>query len=114
MDDMRNHGDSPNRSDQERLTLHILPTAGTMVGVCVTLIGLVKIVEVKTGPSKVDLAAAAAAVIFLGSAIASYLSLRGGTKGRTSPKLEWIADGLFIAGLVAITGVSILFALELI
>lgn len=100
--------------EPDRLTLHILPTAGTMVGVCSTVTGLAKIAEIKTGPHQVDVAAAVSGIIFLLSAIASYLSFRGGRLGRLSARLERLADILFPAGLVSITAVSVLFALELI
>jgi hypothetical protein len=39
---------------QNRLSHHILPNASTMLGVCPTGIGLVKIAEAYLGPSRVD------------------------------------------------------------
>ncbi len=47
-----------------RLALQILPNASTMIGICVTAIGLVKIVEGRIGPSHVDEYAALTAVLF--------------------------------------------------
>jgi hypothetical protein len=35
---------------EPRLTGHILPNAATMVGVCLTVIGLIKVVEAGTAP----------------------------------------------------------------
>ena len=55
---------------------HILPASGQMLGVCVTLIGLVKIAEAHIGPSRVDEYASIVSLFFLSSAITSYLSLR--------------------------------------
>ena len=60
----------------ETLASHILPVSGTMIGVCVTLIGLVKLAEARHGTSHVDEYAALAAITFLASALASYLSMR--------------------------------------
>ena len=65
------------RSSEERaLSKHILPSSGTMIGVCATLIGLVKLAEAHIGPSRVDEYAALASLLFLASAIASYISMR--------------------------------------
>ena len=97
---------------QERLANHILPNSAAMIGVCVTMVGLVKIAEAHLGPSHVDIYCAFAALIFLGSALCSYLSLR--FEGRLSESLERIADVFFMAGLLALTLVTILFAYEVI
>src|ERR1700750_3034933 len=56
------------RTRNDSLASHILPVSGTMIGVCATLIGLVKLAESKHGSSHVDEYAALAAVAFLASA----------------------------------------------
>ena len=40
--------------DSDGLSRHILPVSATLMGVCVTLVGLVKVVEAKIGSSHVD------------------------------------------------------------
>ena len=94
------------------LSRHILPSAGTMVGVCTTLIGLVKIVEDREGPSHVDEAAALTAILFLVGAIASYLSIRLEAGGDRTVRLERCADFCFVLGLVSLTLIAVLFAYE--
>ena len=42
------------RTRSETLASHILPTSATMIGVCATLIGLIKLAEEKLGSSHVD------------------------------------------------------------
>ena len=70
-------GDEKRAEDDERsLSKHILPSSGTMIGVCATLIGLVKLAEAHIGPSRVDEYTALASMLFLASAIASYISIR--------------------------------------
>jgi hypothetical protein len=96
------------------LSRHILPTAGTMIGVCATLIGLVKVAEAHMGPSRVDQLAALTLVIFLASAIASYVSIRRPGASVWGRRCERIADQCFMAGLVAITLIGIFFAYEII
>ncbi|MGH6740581.1 MAG: hypothetical protein ACREDY_16405, partial [Bradyrhizobium sp.] len=61
------------RNEARALSKHILPSSGTMIGVCATLIGLVKLAEVHIGPSRVDEYTALASLLFLASAIASYI-----------------------------------------
>jgi hypothetical protein len=106
-------GDGQN--DQRSLSKHILPSSGTMIGVCVTLIGLVKIVEGRiVGGSRVDEYAALASLLFLASAIASYISIRHSDRARLSERCEVIADQSFLVGLVGIAAIAILFAYEII
>ena len=62
--------------DERALSQIILPTSATMIGVCATLIGLVKIVEGSTGTSQVDEYTDLVLVLFLFSAIISYLAIR--------------------------------------
>ena len=97
-----------------RLSLQILPNASTMIGICVTAIGLVKIVEGRIGPSNVDEYAALAGVIFLVSAFLSYASLRLDPDSAAAARLERFADMAFMAGLLALTVISLLFAYEII
>jgi hypothetical protein len=104
----------PARTRGEGLASHILPVSATMIGVCATLIGLVKLAEAKLGPSHVDEYAALTAVIFLASALASYLSIRFSERPKVSARIEQIADLIFLVGLVGITLVATLFAYEVI
>lgn len=103
------------RSSEERaLSKHILPSSGTMIGVCATLIGLVKLAEAHIGPSRVDEYAALASLLFLASAIASYISMRHPNRAQLSARCEIVADQCFLAGLVGITLITLFFAYEII
>jgi hypothetical protein len=102
------------RTKSECLASHILPVSGTMIGVCATLIGLVKLAEAKHGSSHVDEYAAMAAVTFLASALTSYLSIRYSDRVKLSLQIERIADVIFLGGLIGITLVATLFAYEVI
>jgi hypothetical protein len=53
-------------------------------------------------------------VVFLVSAIASYLSLRMESSPRLSSIAEQVADWFLMIGLVGITGIALFFAYELI
>ena len=102
------------RARNESLASHILPVSGTMIGVCVTLIGLVKLAQQRHGSSHVDEYAALAAVMFLASALTSYLSIRCSERPRRSFRIEQLADITFLCGLVGITIIATLFAYEVI
>jgi hypothetical protein len=97
-----------------KLASHILPNAATMIGVCVTAVGLVKVAEAHIGPSSVDNYCATAGVIFLISAFCSYMSLRLEDGSVLGERLERIADRCFMLGLIGLTIVIILFAYEVI
>lgn len=100
------------KSGEEGLSRHILPNAGTMVGVCTTLIGLVKILEARIGPSRVDEYAALTAILFLISAVASYLSIRQSVESELAVRLERCADVCFVLGLASLSAIAVLFAYE--
>ncbi|HUJ46041.1 MAG TPA: hypothetical protein VLV55_02830 [Rhizomicrobium sp.] len=100
--------------DQDRLSSRILPNSATMIGVCVTAVGLVKIAESHIGPSNVDIYFSLAAIIFLGSAFLSYLALRAPAAARGVTVLERMADMLFMGGLLALTLIATMFAYEVI
>ena len=99
--------------NQVQLSHHILPSASTMLGVCLTGIGLVKVAEAHLGQSHVDEYLALNSVCFLISCICSYSSIRPNNRGtNTRNRLEQIADVFFIIGLVFMTVVSVTFAYE--
>jgi len=83
-----------------------------MIGVCTTLIGLVKIVEARIGPSRVDEYAALTATLFLVSSATSYFSMRCAADSSLAAKLENVADACFILGLLSLSLISVLFAYE--
>ncbi len=85
-----------------------------MIGVCVTLIGLVKVVEERLGGSRVDEYAALASLLFLVSAISSYISIRHADRPQLSERCEVIADQCFLVGLIGIAAIALLFAYEII
>jgi len=102
--------DDDQAGERRALSKHILPSSGTMIGVCATLIGLVKLAEAHIGPSRVDEYAALASLLFLASAIASYISIRHPNRARLSERSEAIADQCFLAGLIGIAIITLFFA----
>jgi hypothetical protein len=99
---------------ERTLSKIILPTSTTMIGVCATIIGLVKVYEVRAGPSRVDEYSALVMLLFFVSAIASYLSIREADRAGHGARLELLADVSFVLGLLGLTIVGFFFAYELI
>jgi len=81
----------------QSLSGHILPTSATMVGVCMTVISIVKLAHAGPAGVVIDKILAFDSVLFLLSAVFSYLSLRFGSN---TVRLENIADNAFMVGLV--------------
>lgn len=93
------------------LSAHILPTSATMIGVCMTVLSIGHLRE--TGPSRmvIDKMLAADALVFLASAVLSFMSIRSRKDGA---RHERRAELLFIIGLavLAVGAVVLAFAIE--
>lgn len=98
------------------LSSHILGASVVMIGVATTLIGLVKVARPHMGATRADHYAGIAALLFLFSAGASYLSIsfRHGKHAGLGRTCERVADLLFIAGLIGLSAISIFYAFEVI
>lgn len=97
----------------EGLPGHILHVSATMVGVCATVMSLVKLLEVQRhAPTMLDEMLAVDTVMFMGSALLSYLSLRAARP--SMDRLERMADRMFVLALLGLTVCSLLFAFEVV
>ena len=99
------------RMEKTSIARHILPTSATMVGVCLTAVGLVKIIEQHIGPSHVDEYFSLNSILFLVSSVTAYLSLRT-SHARRIKLYETVADSMFVIGMVLMVIITILFAYE--
>lgn len=93
------------------LSTHILPTSATMVGVCMTVLSLGHLARGGETRLVIDKLLAVDALMFLSSAVLSYISMRS-RRGRS--RYESRAELLFVAGLglLAIGAVSLAFAIR--
>lgn len=94
----------------ENLARHILPTSATMVGVCMTVISIVKLLPIGPAGTWIDKLLAIDSVAFLASAAFSYFSIRDNTLER----LERHADVTFMIGLLGMAICAFLLAFELV
>jgi hypothetical protein len=93
----------------ENLAHHILPTSATMVGVCMTVISIIKLLHIGPVGTWIDKLLAIDSLTFLASAVFSYVSLRKGS----SDVLEGYADTAFMLGLIGMGICAFLLAFEL-
>jgi hypothetical protein len=102
----------PNGSDmndqaklEEDICIHIFTVSSAMVGVCLTVIGLIRVViTLGKADTIADNLLAVDAMLFLVSCLLSYAALR--SRGpRRMHRMERAADGIFIAAMVVMTAI---------
>ena len=92
---------------EEDLCIHIFTVSAAMVGVCLTVIGLIRIViTLQRNDTLADDLLAADSLLFLISCILSYVALRT-RKVRRMHKVERIADTVFLAAILLMAGVCL-------
>ena len=98
------------RSPLGGLSTHILPTSATMVGVCMTVLSIGHLGHGGDARMVIDKLLACDAVVFLASALLSFMSIRS---GHANGRLESRAEVVFIAGLgvLAVVAVALAFAI---
>src|SRR6266576_4185736 len=93
------HSDSSTHLEQD-ICIHIFTVSSAMVGVCLTVIGLIRVViTLGTADTLADDFLAADALLFLVSCLVSYWALRARSMRRMH-RLEKIADGIFILAMI--------------
>ena len=96
--------------ERSALSQHILPTSAQLVGVCITVISLVKVLHIGQAGSVLDRLLAIDTLLFTISAALSYSSMRGAK----SVSLERYADQFFMLGLLELGSCAMLLSFEII
>ena len=105
---------SGHSAEQAALSTHILSVSATMVGVCLTVIGLIRVVErLRDLRTVEDELLAIDSLTFLFAAVAAYLALRSRTP-EGYRRLERTADACFLLGLTFMAVVCCLIAYEVV
>src|SRR5438094_8819865 len=106
-------GETNGRHDQSKhleqdICIHIFTVSSAMVGVCLTVIGLIRVViSLGTADTLADDCLAMDALLFLISCLLSYWALR--SRGwRRMHRLERLADGIFIFAMIGMVVVCTL------
>lgn len=101
-------------SQKTNLSQHILPNSSTMIGVCMTVISITKVVGLHHAQRGIAELLAFDALIFLLSALFSYFSMRHERETQLSVRLEKVADVAFMIGLTIMTLTGFLLTYELV
>src|SRR3954470_4529932 len=103
-------GETNTRTDrsthlEQDICIHIFTVSSAMVGVCLTVIGLVRVfITLGAADTVADDLLAADAFLFLISCLLSYSALRTRSKRRMHRR-ERLADGIFIAAMILMVGI---------
>src|SRR5437763_4472547 len=97
---------SNNHTEREQnICIHIVSVSAGMVGVCLTVIGLIRVViTLGRADTIADDLLAGDAFLFLIASLLSYSALRAGTLSRMK-RFERLADWLFIAAMTVMVGI---------
>jgi hypothetical protein len=89
------------------LSVHIFTVSATMVGVCLTVVGLIRVViTLRHVETLIDDLVSLDAMLFVASGLLAYWALRSRKHGRLH-RIETIAERVFLGGMV-LMGISIL------
>ena len=93
---------------EQDICIHIFTVSSAMVGVCLTVIGLIRVVvTLGKADTLADDCLAMDALLFLTSCLLSYWALR--SRGlRRMHRLERIADGIFIFAMIGMVAIRAL------
>ena len=95
------------RELEEDICIHIFTVSSAMVGVCLTVIGLVRVViTLGKADTFADDLLAVDALLFLASCFLSYAALRS-RGARRMHRLERVADGVFISAMVVMVAICV-------
>lgn len=90
----------PDKRLEDDIAIHILSVSAGMVGVCLTVIGVIRVViTLRKADTFADDLLALDAILFLVAALSAYWALRTRSAQRMY-RLERFADVLFLAALV--------------
>jgi uncharacterized BrkB/YihY/UPF0761 family membrane protein len=95
--------DGPIDLDQD-ICVHIFTVSAAMVGVCLTVVGIIRIViSIQRVDTYADDLLAVNALLFLLSCVSAYWALRT-RSSRRMQRLEHAADGIFLVALALTVG----------
>ena len=98
-------------SPSSDLSHHILPNSATMVGACIMVISIVKSMEPGLANYLIDKALAIDSLLFMISALLSFLSIR---IQQSTERLERWAEIIFLLGLFSMTLITVIFSFEIV
>lgn len=99
------HEQTPRELEKD-ISIHIFTVSAAMVGVCLTVIGLIRVViSLRKADTIADDLLSADALLFMVATFLSYWALRQRTH-RRRPRLERAADAVFILAMVVMVAIA--------
>ena len=100
-------GENHKQALEEDICIHIFTVSSAMVGVCLTVIGLIRVViTLGRADTLADDFLAGDALLFLASCLLSYWALRSRGLGRMH-RIERAADAIFVIAMIGMVTVCI-------
>jgi hypothetical protein len=90
------------------LTYYILPTASNLLGICFFILSYVKMSD-RASNTYLDESVIIPIILFFVASVFSYLAMRS---KNDKPRLEKAADLVFMAGLLALSFLSVIMVFE--
>ena len=107
-------GESPNEQREHEVTLQVFSISAAMVGVCLTAIGILRLVATQTQVESIgDELLAADAVLFVICCFISFWSFKTRPQGFRQ-RLRLLVDALFLVALVLMVVVCAIIAYALV
>ena len=111
---MTAENDRPVSRTEQGIAQQVFVVSAAMVGVCLTLMGLVAIIaSLNQVATLTDELLAANAMVFLAACLSSYLSLRT-QRPELAHRYERIADVTFVVAMITVVVIGAIVALRLI
>lgn len=96
---------------EENKSPHILSTSSNLLGLCFIVLTSLNVLKLK-GATIIDEVTAVATILFMGSSVLSFLSLR--STGAKSKHYEKVADVIFLSGLILLFVTTMLIAFNIV
>lgn len=107
-------GSTGPQNRRDSICVHIFTASATLVGVCLTVIGLLRVVQrLRNVSTLADELLSIDAIVFLAACVISYVALRTDDTLRRR-RIERFADIAFLGALAIMTTVCALLAIELV
>lgn len=95
---------------KEPLTHHILPTSSNLLGICFFILSYIKVGN-QSRSTLLDECVIIPIILFFVASLLSYISMRSATD---NPRIERMADNVFMTGLLSLSLIAIIMVLEFI
>lgn len=95
---------------KEPLTHHILPTSSNLLGICFIILSYIKVGD-NANQTLLDECVILPIILFFIASLLSYISIRSSVD---KPRIERLADNVFMLGLLSLSLIAVILVFEFI